>query len=60
MRRITSKVSTLNETYMCGIFNSVEKKLKRCITIQDEIYVKKCFTLFGRAADDPQPLEKLS
>ena len=45
---------------MCGIFNSVEKKLKRCITIQDEIYVKKCFTLFGRATDDPQPLEKLS
>ena len=64
MTRITSKVSTLNETcFVGGFFNIVEENRKQCILIQDNIYVKNLSlyqgsTLFRRATAKAQYLAK--
>ena len=64
LTRITSKVSKLSEnTFLNGIFNSVENNQKLCILLHDEIYVKKMLlfhggTLFGKSVDDPSSLAK--
>ena len=49
---------------MHGAFNKVEENQKRCVIMQDEIYVKKMLlchgeNLFGRETDDALPLQKL-
>ena len=42
LSRITSKISTLNETcFMRSVFNTVKENQKQCVIMQDEIYVKK-------------------
>ena len=64
LTRITSKVSTLNETcFMRSVFITVKENQKQCVIMQDEIYVKKKLLyyggiLFGRVNDDSQSLAK--
>ena len=42
LTRITLKESTLNETcFIRSVFNTVKENQKQCVTMQDEIYVKK-------------------
>ena len=42
LTRITLKESTLNETcFIRSAFNTVKENQKQCVTMQDEIYVKK-------------------
>ena len=54
LTRITSKVSTLNETYfMRSYFNTV-KNQKQCVITQDEIYVKKCCHIIGERCLEEQ------
>ena len=62
--RITSKVSTLNETYlMSGVFKTVEENQTQCLIIIDEIYVEKCCFMGGLCLEERlmilNPLQKL-
>ena len=62
--RITSKVSTLNETYlMSGVFKTVEENQTPCLIIIDEIYVEKCCFMGGLCLEKRlmilNPLQKL-
>ena len=46
-----------------SVFNTVKESQKKCVIIQDKIYVQKMllyhgWILFGRATDDPQLLAK--
>ena len=48
MTRITSKVSTLNETcFTRSAINTVKGNQKQCVIMQDEIYVKKMLLYHG-------------
>ena len=62
--RITSKVSTSNETYlMSGVFKTVEENQTQCLIIIDEIYVEKCCFMGGLCLEERlmilNPLQKL-
>ena len=62
--RITSKVSTLNETYlMSGVFKTVEENQTQYLIIIDEIYVEKCCFMGGLWLEERlmilNPLQKL-
>lgn len=64
MIRITSKVSTLNETCLkSGVFKTVEESQKQCLIIIDKIYVEKCCFVGGLCLEERlmilYPLQKL-
>ena len=64
LTKITSKVAKLDETaFGRAVFNSLDEKLRNCIVLQDEVYVKKMMLyhggqVFGKSADDPDSLAK--
>ena len=60
-RRMTSKVSKLNEIFLRSVFNIANTSQHVCMIFYDEVYIKKMFyyhdkQLYGKSVDNPSLL----